>query len=86
MEFEFPTACIQPGEQEIVAVALLLLSCSVVSDSVTPWTAAHQASLSSTISQSLLKFVSIELVMLSNHHLWPPGPLRQTFQNSLGHG
>ena len=32
-----------------------------------PWTAAHQASLSSTISWSLLKFMSIELVMLSNH-------------------
>ena len=29
----------------------------------TPWTAAHQASLSSTISQSLLKLMSIELVM-----------------------
>ena len=27
---------------------------------VTPWTAAHQASLSSTISWSLLKFMSIE--------------------------
>ena len=33
----------------------------------TPWTAAHQASLSFTISQSLLKFTSIESVMLSNH-------------------
>ena len=33
----------------------------------TPWTAARQASLSSTISWSLLKFMSIELVMLSNH-------------------
>ena len=31
------------------------------------WTAAHQASLSFTISQSLLKLMSIELVMLSNH-------------------
>ena len=31
----------------------------------TPWTAARQASLSSTISQSLLKSVSIESVMLS---------------------
>ena len=30
-----------------------------------PWTAARQASLSSTISQSLLKFMSIESVMLS---------------------
>ena len=34
---------------------------------VTPWTAAHQASLSFTISQSLLKFMSIESVMPSNH-------------------
>ena len=34
---------------------------------MTPWTAAHQAPLSSTISQSLLKFMSIESVMLSKH-------------------
>ena len=34
---------------------------------VTPWTAAHQPSLSFTISWSLLKLMSIELVMLSNH-------------------
>ena len=34
---------------------------------MTPWPAAHQASLSSTIFQSLLKFMLIELVMLSNH-------------------
>ena len=34
---------------------------------VTPWTTAHQASLSSIISWSLLKFMSIESVMLSNH-------------------
>ena len=34
---------------------------------VTPWTAAHQASLSITNSRSLLKLVSIELVMPSNH-------------------
>ena len=34
---------------------------------VTPWTAVCQASLSSTISWSLLKFMSIESVMLSNH-------------------
>ena len=33
----------------------------------TPWTSAQQASLSFTIFQSLLKFMSIELVMLSNH-------------------
>ena len=34
---------------------------------VTPWTAAHQASPSFTISWSLLKFMSIESVMPSNH-------------------
>ena len=34
---------------------------------VTPWTAAHQASLSFTISWSLLKLMSIESVMPSNH-------------------
>ena len=34
---------------------------------VTPWTAAHQASLSFTISRSLFKLLSIELVMPSNH-------------------
>ena len=33
----------------------------------TPWTAASQAPLSSTVSWSLLKFMSIELMMLSNH-------------------
>ena len=33
----------------------------------TPWTAAHQASLSFTMSQSLLKIMSIELLMPSNH-------------------
>ena len=42
-----------------------LLSC--VQLFMTPWTAAHQASLSITNSQSLLKLMSIELVMPSNH-------------------
>ena len=41
---------------------------------VTPWTAAHQASLSFTISHSLLKLMSIELVMPSNY-LIPYRPL-----------
>ena len=36
---------------------------------VTPWTAAHQASLSITNFQSLLKFMSIESVTPSNHLL-----------------
>ena len=38
-----------------------------MSDSATPWTAAHQASLSFTISRSLLKLMSVELVMPFNH-------------------
>ena len=38
-----------------------------MSDSETPWTATHQASLSITNSQSLLILTSIELVMPSNH-------------------
>ena len=42
--------------------------------SVTPWTAAHQASLSFTISQSLLKFMSVESMMSSYHLiLWLSG-------------
>ena len=40
---------------------------SIVSDSVTPWTAARQASLSIANSWSLLKLMSIESVMPSNH-------------------
>ena len=38
-----------------------------MSDSVTPWTAAQQASLCITNSQSFLKLISIESVMPSNH-------------------
>ena len=42
-------------------------SLSCVQLFATPWTAAHQSSLSSTISQSLLKLMSIESVMPSSH-------------------
>ena len=45
----------------------LLFCCSDVSESATPWTAALQASLSITISQSLLKLMSIKSVMPCNH-------------------
>ena len=40
---------------------------SVVSDSLTPWTAARQASLSITNSQSLLQLLSIESMVPSSH-------------------
>ena len=46
---------------------LLFSHLSCVQLFATPWIAAHQASLSSAISWSLLKFMSIELVMLSNY-------------------
>ena len=46
---------------------------------VTPWTAASQAPLSSTIAWNLLKFISIELVTLFNHLMpvayWTPSKL-----------
>ena len=44
-------------------VVILLLHCVWLF--ATPWTAAHQASLSFIISQNLLKFLSIESVMHS---------------------
>ena len=40
-----------------------------MSDSLISWTAACQASLSFTVSQSLLKLKSIELVMPSHHFI-----------------
>ena len=49
----------------LVAVVVQSLSRDLLF--VTPWAAAGQASLSFTISWSLLKLTSIESVMLSNH-------------------
>ena len=46
---------------------LLLFSNLVVQHSVTPWSAAPQVSLSFTTSWSLLKLISIESEMPSNH-------------------
>ena len=48
-------------------VSSVHFSHSVMSDSAIPWTAARQASLSITNSQSLLKFMSIKSVMPSKH-------------------
>ena len=47
-------------------IGLSVQSLSHVQLFATPWTAAHQASLSITISWSLLKLTSIESVMSSN--------------------
>ena len=48
-------------------VVVVFQSLSLVRLFATLWTAAHQASLSFTVSWSLLKFMSLELVMPSNH-------------------
>ena len=69
----------------------MLLSRSVMSYSATPWTAAHQASLSFTISWSLPKLMFIESVMPFNHlilchPLLPPSsifPSIRVFSNKL---
>ena len=50
-----------------IQCSVLILKCSVVSDSATPGIAALQASLSITNSQSSPKLMSIESVMSSSH-------------------
>ena len=54
-------------------VAIVVQSVSHAQSFATPWTAVHQASLSITLSQSLLKFVSIESLMLSDRLILPGG-------------
>ena len=56
----------EPPGKPLLAVQFssVTQSCLTLCD---PWTAAHQASLSFTISWSLLKLMSIELVMPTNH-------------------
>ena len=48
----------------LAVVVVQLLSCPALA---TMWTVEHQASLSSTMSHSLFKFMPVESVMLSNH-------------------
>ena len=51
----------------IERIAVLVQSLSRIQIFATLWTAPHHIPLSSTISQNLLKFMSTELMMLSNH-------------------
>ena len=62
---------------------LVVQSLSCVQLFATPWTAACQVPASFTISQSLLKFMSIESVRLSNHLILccPLLPLPSVFPN-----
>ena len=59
-----------PGNEPHNSLYSIVVTCLVTSHVrifATPWTAQCQASLSFTISCSLLKLMSIESVMLSNH-------------------
>ena len=59
------SACLDPGFSMSVVVQWI----SRVWLLATPWTAACQASLSFTISRSLLRLMSVELMMPSNHFI-----------------
>ena len=59
--------------KSLASKALLVVqSLSCVRPLASPWTAAWQAPLSVTVSWSLLRFMSIESVMVSNHHILLP--------------
>ena len=60
----FPTSLQNYSNKPIINSIQLLRSVHILA---TPWTEAHQASLSTTNSWSLLKLISIESVMSSNH-------------------
>ena len=68
--------------ERVVVVVFQSLSCVWLF--VIPWTAAHEASVSFTISWSLLKLMYIELVMPSNHLiLCHPLPLLPSVSPSI---
>ena len=54
-------------QQQCNSHSSVQFSHSVMSDFATPWTAAYQTSVSFTIFGSLLKLMSIEMVIPSNH-------------------
>ena len=57
---------------QFTSTRIVVQSLSHVQLFATPWTAPHQASISFTISQSLLKLTSFESVMPSNHLILCP--------------
>ena len=65
---------------------IVVQSLSCVQLFATPWRAAHQASLSFTISQSLLKLMSTELVMASNYLILCLSPSLPAFSLSQHQG
>ena len=61
------TFCHSQIKLDAINIFIMLFSHQVLSNSVTQWAVAWQASLSITISRSLPKFMSIESVIPSNH-------------------
>ena len=54
-------------EPNVVCQLCCCCSITVISNSVTPWTVARPTPLFSITSQSLLRFMPVEMVMLSDH-------------------
>ena len=76
--------CFLPCWLTALLLAVQLRSCVWLLE--TPWTAAHQTSLSFTVSQSLLKLMSIESVMSSSHLIHcPPSPASPPALNLFQH-
>ena len=65
--YHVPTRKVEGRRGELNSLALALQSLSRVQLFVTPWTAAHQTSLSITNTQRILRLMSIESVMPSTH-------------------
>ena len=63
----FYYSLLQDVEYSFLCYIVVVQSLSCVRLFATPWTAAHQASLSFTISRSLLELTSIESVMPCSH-------------------
>ena len=86
--YRHKTLSVKNYSWSISTVAVVVQLLSHIRLFVTPWTAAPQAPLSSTIFRSLLKFIFIGSVMLSNHlilchHLFLPSSIFQVFSNEL---
>ena len=69
MDCSPPGSSVHSISQARILVVVVVQSLSRVQFFVTPWTAARQASLFFTVSPCLLKLVSVESVMASNHLL-----------------
>ena len=74
--------CTSQNDPKSNHLLLFVQSLSCVQIFLIPWTAVHQASLSITTSQSLLKLMSIESVMPSNHLILCRFLLHQSFSAS----